>query len=82
MVSITIGEVDNDDAMTRNASFTTHVRLRAKKLGERQDGAGMDKIAQVLLGDLWQIAWIIRMCEGRKAVVQNCRVCQLGRGVV
>ena len=27
MVSIAIREVDNDDAMTRNASFTTHVRL-------------------------------------------------------
>jgi len=37
----------------------------------------MDKIVHMLLGDLRQIAWIIRMCEGSKVVVENCRVCQL-----
>jgi hypothetical protein len=39
--------------------------MRAKELeGKgRQDDAGMDKIACVLLGDLRQIAWIIRTCK-------------------
>jgi hypothetical protein len=52
VVSITIGEVDNDDAMTRNASFTTHVRLymRTKKLGGRGKAGSsvLDKIVHVL----------------------------------
>jgi hypothetical protein len=70
IVQNTIGEVYNDDAMTRNSSFqlTCSVSMRAKKLEKRQDVAGMDKIVHVLLGDLRQIAWIIHicMCEGAK----------------
>jgi hypothetical protein len=79
IVRNTIGEVYNDDAMTRSASFqlTYSVSMRAKKLEKRQDVAGMDKIVHMLLGDLRQTAWIIHicMCEGSKVVVGNCRVC-------
>lgn len=42
----------------------------------------MDKIAYVyvLLGDLRQIAWIIRTCKWMlKVFVENCRVCQPGQ---
>ena len=56
--------------------------MRAKELeGKgRQDDAGMDKIACVLLGDLRQIAWIIRTCKWMlKVFVENCRVCQPGQ---
>ena len=36
----------------------------------------MNKIACVLLGDLRQIAWIIRTCKWMlKVFVGNCRVC-------
>jgi hypothetical protein len=61
--------------------------MRAKELeGKgRQDDAGMDKIAYVyvLLGDLRQIAWIIRTCKWMlKVFVGNCRVCQPGQAAV
>jgi hypothetical protein len=69
----TIGEVDNDGAMTINASFqlTCAFPMHAKELQKRQDVAGMDKIVHVLR----QIAWVICMCEGSKAIVEKCRVC-------
>ena len=73
ILQFTIGEVDNDGAMTRNAPFqlTCGFSMRAKKLERRQDVAGMDKIAHVLR----QIAWVICMCQGSKAVVEKCRIC-------
>jgi hypothetical protein len=87
MVSIIIGDVESDGAMTRNSSFlhlTCGFFMRAKG-SEGKGRLGMDKIVSsfVLFGDLRQIAWIILTCERwTKVFVGNCGVCQPGQAAV